>query len=371
MDVVELTKRLVRASSVNPPGGTREVVEILAGVLEPAGFRLSRLDTPGQGENLVAVLPGNGGKPALCFTGHMDTVPLGEATWSIDPFGGVELNGLVYGRGVSDMKSGLAAMTAGVLPLAGVSGRSSDIVMLFTAGEEVGCQGALDLASSGLLPDRAGALVVGEPTDCLPGLGHKGVLWLRADFTGKSAHGSMPDAGENAILKAARAAVALEKIFAGLPAAPGLGAATVNVGVISGGGKINMVPDSAYLEIDLRCLPGQNHDEVERKALDMCGHGTLLRRLTDFPAVLTDANDPWVERVLALFAREAGKRPEPRYLSYFTDASVLTRAMGEPPTLFFGPGPARQAHQTDEFCPVADIRRAAALCEAIAREWVG
>ncbi len=370
IDVVELTQRLVRAQSINPTGNTRKVAEALAEVLEPAGFRLSWKETPGTGVNLVAVLPGEGGGPPLCFTGHMDTVPLGEVPWTVDPFGGEIRDGKLYGRGVSDMKSGLAAIAAAGIGLSSVPRRASDVVLIFTAGEETGCVGAKDLAESGLLPTRAGALVVGEPTDCRPLLGHKGALWLRADFFGRGAHGSMPEAGDNAIYKAARGALALETFLTAHPSHPQLGNPTINVGTIGGGGKVNMVPDAAFLEIDLRTIPGLDHDSLENSVRQLLDPAARITRFMDVPAVLTPPDTPWIASVLDVLKRLRGSPQAPGTVSYFTDASILSAALGSPPTLIYGPGAALQAHQTDEYCHVPAIAEAREAYVAIAGEYL-
>ncbi|MFZ0930771.1 MAG: M20 family metallopeptidase [Syntrophobacteraceae bacterium] len=370
IDVIEMTQRMVRAQSINPTGDTRMVAQVLAEALEPAGFRLTWRETPGKGVNLVAVLKGEGRRPPLCFTGHMDTVPLGEVPWTVDPFGGEIRDGKLYGRGASDMKSGLAAIAAAGIDLSGVPRRASDVVLIFTAGEETGCEGAKDLAESGLLPSGAGALVVGEPTDCRPLLGHKGALWLRVDFFGRGAHGSMPEAGDNAVYKAARAALALENFLATYPSHPLLGNPTINVGTIGGGGKVNMVPDAAFLEIDLRTIPGLDHHNLENSVQDVLGPAAKLTRLIDVPSVLTPQDDPWISSALDILKRLRGSPQAPGTVSYFTDASILYSALGSPPTLIYGPGAARQAHQTDEHCHVPAIIEAREAYAAIAGQWL-
>src|SRR5581483_1108848 len=101
-------------------------------------------------------------------------------------------------------KSGVAAVVAAGAAVARMTDRKADLVLVFTAGEETGCDGARYLAGlDGVLP-KAGALVVGEPTGNVPLIGHKGALWLKAAFKGVTAHGSMPELGDNAVLKAAR-----------------------------------------------------------------------------------------------------------------------------------------------------------------------
>src|SRR5262249_2227809 len=144
-----------------------------------------------------------------CFTGHLDTVPLGAAAWARDPFAAETDGDRLHGRGASDMKSGIAAMLTAALALAKLPQRKSGLVLVLTAGEETGCEGARYLAAlPGALP-RCGALLVGEPTGNQPLIGHKGALWLAAAFPGVTAHGSMPEQGDNAVYKAARGALRL------------------------------------------------------------------------------------------------------------------------------------------------------------------
>jgi len=300
----------------------------------------------------------------------MDTVPPGGAAWQGPPLKARLSEGRIYGRGASDMKSGLAAMTAAVLQLAQISPRRTDVVMIFTAGEETGSEGAFRMVRDGALPSRIGALVVGEPSGNAAYLGHKGALWLRCQARGKSAHGSMPDQGDNAILKGARAVLALEGLLAHDPPHPELGRPTLNVGTFNGGTKINMVPDLADFTLDLRTVLGLDHGDLYRRVSDRMGPAVEASRLLDLPPVLTDENDPWVRNVLSLLERK-GASSQPGYVNYFTDASALTPALGTPPTVIIGPGEAAQAHQTDEWCEVNKIRQAVDIYLEIARTWCG
>src|SRR6185437_16938244 len=117
------------------------------------------------------------------------------------PFGGEIVDGRLYGRGASDMKSGVAAFVAAAIAEAGRLADGSGVKLVVTAGEETGCEGAASLAASGRL-GAAGALVVGEPTANQLFVGHKGALWLKAATAGATAHGSMPEQGDNAVYKA-------------------------------------------------------------------------------------------------------------------------------------------------------------------------
>ena len=220
------------------------------------------------------------------------------------------------------------------------------MVLIFTAGEETGCEGAKDLAESGLLPSGAGALVVGEPTDCWLPLDTKGHYGCGRTF-GPGAHGSMPEAGDNAVYKAARAALALENFLATYPSHPQLGNPTVNVGTIGGGGKVNMVPDAAFLEIDLRTIPGLDHHNLENSVQEVLGPAARLTSMIDVPSVLTPQDDPWIASVLDVLKRLRGSAQTPGTVSYFTDASILYSALGSPPTLYMAPvWPARRIRPT-------------------------
>src|SRR5581483_1798173 len=189
---LELTKQIVRMNTVNPPGDEEACARYLGAMLEAAGFGVAYHKMDDKRANLVARIGGRADKAPLCFTGHIDTVPLGAARWSKDPFSGETDAGRLYGRGTSDMKCGVAAFVVAAMNLGRRLERSPGLELVITAGEETGCQGAFDLVSKGAL-HRAGAVVVGEPTSNYPLVGHKGAFWLRARTRGVTAHGSMPE----------------------------------------------------------------------------------------------------------------------------------------------------------------------------------
>src|SRR3982750_2712994 len=110
VDAVPLAQELIRFETVNPPGAEEACAEHLARVLEPHGFPLERYEHQPTRTNLVARCPGT--EPSLAplvFTGHLDTVPLGQQPWSVPPFAGEIRGGRLFGRGSSDLKAGGAA----------------------------------------------------------------------------------------------------------------------------------------------------------------------------------------------------------------------------------------------------------------------
>lgn len=370
MGPIELTQLLVRCDTVNPPGREAGCIEPLADLLSDAGFRCETFaHRPGR-PSLIARLPGRRGALPLAFTGHVDVVPLGAAAWSRDPFGAEIVDGRLYGRGSSDMKSGVAALTVAAIAAAERAGDAAGLVVVITAGEETGCDGAFHLVNderARAALGRAGALVVAEPTGNQAWLGHKGAFWLRAQAHGRTAHGSMPAEGDNAVYKIARAALALEAMadVDGV-SHERMGPATLNVGTVAGGLNINSVPDTAELSIDIRTVEGQDHDALFRCLCERLGPHIGLTRLLDVAPVWTDPSDSWVQRVLELVRGHAAPASTQQVATFFTDAAALRPALGMPPTVILGPGEPTQAHQTDEYCEVAKILSATAIFTALA-----
>ena len=366
---IELAARLLRFDTTNPPGGEEDCARYLAGLLEAGGFAVAEHQfAPGRA-SLVAHLPGKGG-PALCITGHLDTVPLGSQPWSMDPLAGEISQGRLWGRGACDMKSGVAALVRASLAAAARPGTRRGLVLALTAGEETGCQGAGHLAElEGALPP-CGALLVAEPTANRPALGHRGAIWIEVTTRGKAAHGSTPHLGVNAIRKAAQAVLALDDFSFSTPPHQHMGQATINLGTIQGGVKPNMVPDRASFTLDVRNLPGQNRELILAELAARLGPECGMSILTEADPVWTPPDDPWARQTMDLVAEVTGRPALPWAAPYFTDAAALRAGLGPVPALILGPGDPAQAHQTDEFCPLEQIEQAEVLYARIIAAWM-
>jgi succinyl-diaminopimelate desuccinylase len=367
--VIALTRELLSFDTVNPTSTEALCANHLSALLQEGGYDVQSYAHAEGRTSLVAYRPGLGERPPLCFSGHMDTVPLGSATWLHDPFSGAVEGDRLFGRGASDMKGGLAAMVVAALRLAEQPRGEAGIKLILTAAEETGSEGARHLAG---LPDalgEAGALIVGEPTSNVPMTGHKGALWLNARTTGVAAHGSMPEKGVNAVVKAARAVLRLQDCVFGIPSHPVLGAPTLNVGTFSGGININSVPDEAVFGIDIRTVPGRSNRQVLEDLRAYLGSDVKLDPFVDLEAVATDPDLPWVQEVFDLTAPRLEKCPHPAGMTYFTDASILTPALGNLPTLILGPGDPSMAHTLDESCSVSKIEEAVEVYFEIGRRW--
>ena len=373
LNPVELTQELIRFNTINPPGNEDQICEYLQGILEANGYECRKVEFAPRRTSLVAKIGScSASKPSICFTGHVDVVPLGARPWKFEPFAGVIEDGKLYGRGSSDMKSGVAAFVVAAIQMANEAKQGAGVSMIITAGEETGCEGAFHVAASQEILDflgPAGCFVVAEPTANEPLLGHKGAYWLKAKTEGITAHGSMPERGENAFYKLAKAAITLEQFTFDTPPHALMGQGTLNVGTAKAGLNINSVPDAAEMTLDIRTVAGQSHSHIYGCLCKALGPTVQLDTIIDIEGVYTPSNDPWMAKVFDHCEKLNGVRPVEKTVSYFTDASALKSAIGNPPTVILGPGQPEMAHQTDEFCYVDKIEDATQLFANLISDW--
>lgn len=370
-DAISLTRALLQFDTVNPPGRERDCARYAAGMLQEWGFSLEFFEYEEGRTSVVARAGGNGGKAGreapLCLTGHLDVVPLGARKWTKDPFAGETDGDRLYGRGASDMKAGVAAILLAARSFSGKLNGTPGIVVVLTAAEEGGCVGSAQLAKTQLL-GKAGAMVVGEPTSNYPLVGHKGSVKFHARFKGVSAHGSMPELGENAIYKAGRALAKLEAYDFNVKAHPVMGKPTLNVGTMEGGNTVNAVPDSASIGVDIRTVPGMDHEEILKKMRTMLPEAEL-DVFSNLKPVWTAPEQEWVQRVFEICKPYLDAPPAARTAPYMTDAANLLKVYVGAPTVVLGPGEAAMAHQTDEYASMERIRQSVAIYESLILDW--
>jgi acetylornithine deacetylase/succinyl-diaminopimelate desuccinylase-like protein len=206
------------------------------------------------------------------------------------------------------MKGGLGAMLAALAALHDVApDRAARAQLYAVAGEEVDCLGSRTLVATGRLP-AARCLVVGEPTGLQVVAAHKGALRLEVVVHGRAAHGARPELGANAVTAMAGVVAACAAIeLPALPPHPLLGPATVSVNQISGGTAVNVVPDRCRATLDIRTLPGHDHEQIRRLVeravaggLDgVAGVTSEVTVLNEAAPVATDLQDPLVTAALA------------------------------------------------------------------------
>jgi succinyl-diaminopimelate desuccinylase len=365
IDVISLTRELISHDTINPPGNEAVLADKLGKLLKDHGFTVT---LSGYGSNrlhLVAEKGLSGSVPPLVLSGHLDTVPLGAKTWKRDPFSGITEGDKIFGRGSSDMKSGVAAMTAAAIEATSTSAPEGGVRLIFTAGEELGCQGVRQLTGTYKELGNASAIIVGEPTANIPAIGTKGALYLNAVAKGKTAHSSMPELGVNAIYKAARSVSRIEAFRFNAETDPLLGLPTINVGKIQGGLNLNSVPDHAEFTIDIRSTTMISHLSILQRLIHELGDDIALETLVDLNPVSTRESDPFVQLVYDVCGVDRQDQSWPRSLPYVTDGSVLQPFYGSVPTIILGPGEPGMAHQTDEYCFIGNIIQSVSIYKNI------
>jgi acetylornithine deacetylase/succinyl-diaminopimelate desuccinylase-like protein len=362
-NVFELLRDLVAIPSVNPHGspgtdhvGEQAIGEYVADFLRELGAEVKlEMVEPGR-PNVVASFQPKKAAAHLAFAPHLDTVSVAGMT--IPPFDPIVRDGKLFGRGSTDTKGPMAAALWALREWAQSSARAQSRIrwtFLGLMGEEAGNDGAHVLAKSGFSSDLT---LVLEPTNLGVVTAHKGALWLEITSTGVACHGSTPDRGRNAIYAMRRVLEVIEqKIIPDLARTshPKLGPTTLNVGTISGGSKINIVPDVCSIEVDCRVVPGIEPEkmratfEAELRAVVP----DIEVRLQRYSAPLdTDETLPWVKK---LGAQAKGFTTAP----WFSDASVLSGPRC--PAVCIGPGSIAQAHTKDEFILLRDLEEGAEL----------
>lgn len=365
MELVELAKSLIGFNTEIPPGNeegcARFVHDFLADLHVPgADLRLDRFEA-GRA-NLVARFGPK--EPGLLLGGHIDVVPAGdESEWSTPPFEGVLRGGRLYGRGAADMKTGLAAILKAV-EAASKGKMRRGLLLVATAGEEVGFDGLKALYARKLIPGGAAKLgVMGEPTMLRPIRGHKGLADFRITVRGRSGHASRPDLGVNAIEKCASIVKALSAWSRSLGKAPDrdLGSTLATPTMVRGGTKSNVIPDSCELIVDSRWVPKHGTAFVEKGLNSMIA--SLKRKdpsldarvelLYDSPALKLPPGHPAVRLAESLSGFKSEVAP------YGTEAALY--AEHGIPSLVLGPGSLKQAHVIDEFVEVSEAEKALSI----------
>ena len=281
-------------------------------------------------------------------------------------------NGRLHGRGACDTKGSIAAMLSALCELAYAKSRplETEIVFAGLIDEEhaqAGSRALVAQASSLCLPKitthrleaRATILaIVGEPTKLQVVTAHKGSLWLELETRGRAAHGATPQLGKNAIHEMSRIVDALETDCAAQLRKrkhPLLGAATVNVGTISGGTQPNIVPDACKITVDRRTLPGETDAKVKNEIAVFLRAKNLSAKISSAklaPAVPleTDCKLPMVQKFLTSIGQT-----KPLGVHFFCDAAILSA--GGIPSVVFGPGDIAQAHTADEWISLVELER--------------
>ena len=379
-ELVSFLQALIRRRSDHPPGDCRGAIEVVAQKLAEAGVSYEVKAQTELQPSLVATLAGDE-SPTLLYHAHIDTVPAGELTlWSVDPFGGEVKNGHIYGRGAGDDKGSVASQIMALVTLAGASVSLDGCLQVAVVADEEsgGLVGTKWLYDEGVLaPDY---LVVGEQTNNRVAIGERVACGIDLTVFGRSAHGAMPWAGENAVLKAARALTWLQdRLFPKLQAkaVPYLPPPTLNVGKIQGGIQWSIVPESCKVEMDRRLIPGETREmaiaEI-RALLDEFSETVEPLRYELFstgevaPNINTPPDESFV--VVANKALEASCGEKRALTGYVQTSDGRWFAGDGIPIIIFGPSDPAVAHATDEHIAIDQLTEATRFLTLLALRWL-
>ena len=353
------------------------LMDYVKGLLEGAGLGVTLVPDPSGGKANLFASTGPKGAGGVMLSGHTDVVPVEGQLWTKPPFALTEVEGRYYGRGAADMKGFVACAIEAMLDAA----RRPLKVPLHLAlsyDEEIGCMGVrslIDLMTSA--PVKPRFCIVGEPTGMQVATGHKGKVALRATCVGREGHSALAPLALNALHLGADFLGAVRRLQAEV-ATSGLRDgdydvpySTLHVGKMSGGVQVNIVPNLAVLDFEIRSLAGEDvagliaRLEAEAEAIvaplraEFPEAAIRVERLWDYPGLGTPSDGEVVRFVKGLTGANGTIK-----VAFGTEGGLFDARLGVP-TVICGPGSMAQGHKPDEFVAVEQIERCRGMLAAL------
>jgi len=345
--------------------------------LEAAGIPVTLIpDATGQKANLFATT-GPEGVGGVMLSGHTDVVPVEGQAWTKPPFALTEAEGRLYGRGAADMK-GFCALAIDSMLKAAARPLKVPLHLALSYDEEIGCMGVRSLvAALAQAPVRPRFCIVGEPTGMQVATGHKGKVALRATCIGREGHSALAPLALNALHLAADFMGALRAMQAEIAATGARDGdydvpyTTIHVGKMQGGVQVNIVPNQAILDFEIRSLaeddPAALIDEMRARAeaivaplrAEFPEAAIRVERLWDYPGLGTPSEAAVVNFVKGLTGANGTIK-----VAFGTEGGLFSRDVGVP-TVICGPGSMAQGHKPDEFVTLEQMARGEAMLAAL------
>jgi acetylornithine deacetylase len=338
--------------------------------------------------NVVATLKGNGGGRSLLLNGHVDVIPAGaKEAWEHGPWSGDLADGRIYGRGTSDMKAGVAAMTIAVEAVvrSGVK-LAGDVILEYVVDEELSGNGTLDCVMRGY---KADAGICCETSSMKVQPASIGRIWFEITVRGKAAGIQRQWEGVNGIEKAypvLRAVAEFEKLRMSTlshPLYPNIkNAIPCMVGAFEAGSYNSAFPDTALLKGSLATVPGEDSDAVKAEFTSFVRESVASDPwlaehppeivFTGYFAVPSEipVDSPIVQTISRKFRELTGQEPEISGREGAADIRFLNLP-GQTPTVIFGPGKTEQMHANNEWVQVDDVKMATKILAASILDWCG
>jgi acetylornithine deacetylase len=346
-------------------------------LLDDAGIATTLIpDASGGKANLFATV-GPEGPGGVMLSGHTDVVPVEGQAWTRPPFALTEGEGRLYGRGTADMK-GFVACAVEAMLLAARRPLRTPLHLALSHDEEVGCMGVRSLIDMlAAAPVKPRFCIVGEPTGMQVATGHKGKVALRATCTGREGHSALAPLALNALHLAADFLGAVRGLQAEV-AATGLRDGdydvpytTLHVGKMQGGVQVNIVPNHAVLDFEIRSLAGEDVAGLIRR-LEAAAEAIValqraefpeaairVERLWDYPGLGTPSDAGVVNFVKGLTGANGTIK-----VAFGTEGGLFDQRLGIP-TVICGPGSMAQGHKPDEFVSLEQLERCRAMLAAL------
>lgn len=361
-------------TSSNP---NRDLMIYVQDLLAKAGITATLIpDASGGKANLYASV-GPAGQGGVMLSGHTDVVPVDGQAWTVPPFALTEQDGRYYGRGAADMKGFVACAIAAMLKAA-TRPLKTPLHLALSYDEEIGCMGVrslIDLLENA--PVRPRFCIVGEPTAMQVATGHKGKIALRATCLGREGHSALAPMALNALHLAADFVTVVRNIQARV-AAEGLRDgdydvpySTLHVGKLNGGVQVNIVPNTAVIDFEIRSLAGENTDALiaELRAgaeaivaplrAEFPEAEIRIERLWDYPGLGTASDAGVVNFVKSLTGANGTIK-----VAFGTEGGLFDARLGIA-TVICGPGSMAQGHKPDEYVAVEQIQRCETMLDAL------
>ncbi|RLE00871.1 MAG: peptidase M20 [Bacteroidetes bacterium] len=347
----DLLENMIRIPSINPSSlnlglshqgtGEAKLATYIAAYMEKLGIEVQyeRLDE--NRANVIGIWKGTGGGRSIMLNGHMDTV--GIEHMKIEPFTPEFKDGKIFGRGAGDMKGGIASQIMAVQSLIEAGKRlRGDVLLTFVADEEYGSIGTESVLKS----YSADAAIVCEPTGLDIVIAHKGFAWIDVEVFGRAVHGSKPEEGIDAIAKAGKILVEVERLGEEIlpqKTHPLLGSPSIHASLIQGGSDLSTYPGYCKIQLERRNLPGEDmpaiSEEIQNLLSEIGSQDSKFKAESDVfsyrPAFEISREQPIIQSLSRSYISNCGEQPQFVGESGWMDSALLDEA--GIPVVCFGP----------------------------------
>jgi acetylornithine deacetylase len=353
------------------------LMHYVRGLLEATGLTVALVPDAAGGKANLYASTGPTTVGGVMLSGHTDVVPVEGQAWTVPPFALTEADGRYYGRGAADMK-GFVACAVEAMLLAARRPLKAPMHLALSYDEEIGCMGVRSLIDQlADAPVKPRFCIVGEPTGMQVATGHKGKVALRATCRGREGHSALAPLALNALHLAGDFLGAVRRVQAEV-AATGLRDGdydvpytTLHVGKMSGGVQVNIVPNHAVLDFEIRSLAGEDvaglirrlESEAEAIVGPLQGEfpeaAITVERLWDYPGLGTPSDAEVVRFVKGLTGANGTMK-----VAFGTEGGLFDARLGVP-TVICGPGSMAQGHKPDEWVAVEQLERCRGMLAAL------